>query len=184
MRPASVLSVCAVLFLVACAPPSFVAEVQGETTVAAGPPGVSTLLEAFPSIASFGGLDFNQNQDFKNQGVSKEQVSSAKLKSIQLKILSPADQDFSFLDTLEFYAKAGDREVLVAQKRNIASLGLKAPNPVLEMDLMGEELQPYITAPSMTISVRGKGRMPSKEVRLQATVKLDVQVRLGAVGGS
>jgi hypothetical protein len=30
----------------------------------------------------------------------------------------------------------------------------------------------------MTIRVQGKGRMPSKEVRLQATVKLDVQVRL------
>jgi hypothetical protein len=30
----------------------------------------------------------------------------------------------------------------------------------------------------MSINVRGKGRMPSKEVRLQATVVLDVQVNL------
>jgi hypothetical protein len=169
--------VCALLSLVACGPASFVAEVKGETTVPAGPPGVSSLLEAFPSVAGFSGMDFDQNQDFQNQGVSKDQVASAKLKSIQLRILTPTDQDFSFLDTLEFYAKAGEREVLVAQKRNIASLGIKAPNP-LELDLMGVELQPFLTAPSMTLSVRGKGRMPSREVRLQADVKLDVQVRL------
>jgi hypothetical protein len=178
MRLTSVLSVCALLSLVACASPSFVAEVKGETTVPGDPTGISTILDAFPAIGSFSNLDFDQNQDFQNQGVTKDQVSSAKLKSLQLKVLSPADQDFSFLDSLEFYAKAGDREVLVASKRNISSLGLKAPNPVLDMDLAGAELQPFITAPSMSISVRGKGRKPSREVRLQADVKLDVQVRL------
>jgi hypothetical protein len=166
------------LSLVACGPPTFVAEVKGETTVPGDPTGISNVLEAFPAFGSFTSLDFNQNQDFQNQGVTKEQVSSAKLKSLQLRILTPADQDFSFLDSLEFYAKAGDREVLVAQKKNIPSLGLKAPNPVLDMDLTGAELQPFLTAPSMSISVRGKGRKPSKEVRLQADVKLDVQVRL------
>lgn len=178
MRLAPILPVCALVSLVACAPPSFTAEVKGETTVSADPTGVANLLEAFPAIGSFSSLDFNQNQDFENQGVTKEQVSSAKLKSLQLKILAPPDMDFSFLDTLEFKAKAGDREVLVASKRDISKLGLKAPNPVLEMDLTGVELQPFITAPSMSLTVSGKGRMPSKDVRLQATVTLDVQVRL------
>lgn len=178
MRLASVLPVCALLSLVACAPPSFVAEVQGETTVPAAPSGIFTLLEAFPAIGGFSSLDFDQNQDFQNQGVTKEQVSSAKLQSLQLKVLSPADQDFSFLDTVEFYAKAGDREVRVASKHNISSLGLKAPNPVLNLDLDEVELQPFITAPSMSISVRGRGRMPQKEVRLQADVKLEVRARL------
>lgn len=178
MRPPFLLPVCALLSLVACAPPTFLAEVKGETTIQAAPSGVFTLLEAFPAIGSFSSLDFDQNQDFQNQGVSKDQVSSAKLHSLELKILSPADQDFSFLDTVEFYARTGDREVLVASKRNIASLGLAAPNPVLVMDVENVELQPFITAPSMSISVRGKGRLPPKEVRLQADVKLDVQVRV------
>ncbi len=176
MRLTPILSVCALLSLAACAP-GFVAEVKGETTVPAGPPGVSSLLEAFPAVAGFSGMDFNQNQDFKNQGISKDQVSSAKLKSIQLKIVSPADQDFSFLDTLEFSVKAGDREVPVARKASIPP-GLKT----LEMDLLDVELQPFLTAPTMTLSVRGKGRMPSREVRLEANVKLDVQVRLGPSG--
>jgi hypothetical protein len=178
MRLTSVLSVCALLALVACGPPGFVAEVKGETTVAGDPTGVSVILDAFPSIGSFSSLDFDQNQDFKNQGVSKDQVSSARLQELSLKILSPTDQDFSFLDTLEFYAKTGDQEVLVASRRNISSLGLKAPNPVLVLEVTDAELQPFITAPSMSLSVRGKGRKPSREVRLQADVKLDVQARL------
>lgn len=178
MRLTSVLSVYALLALVACGPPGFLAEVKGETTVAGDPTGISNVLDAFPAIGSFSNLDFDQNQDFKNQGVTKDQVSSVKLQSLELKVLSPSDQDFSFLDTLEFYAKTGDQEVLVASKRNISSLGLKAPNPVLVLDVTDAELQPFITAPSMSLSVRGKGRKPAKEVRLEANVKLLVQARL------
>ncbi len=176
MRLVFLLSLCALLALPGCAPLQFTAEVKGETTVPASP--LPAVLDVFPGIGSFTSLDFDQNQDFQNQGVTKEQVASAKLKSVELKILAPSDQDFSFLDSLEFFARAGDREVKVASRSNISELGLKAPHPVLEMKLEDVELQPFITAPSMSIVVRGRGRMPSKEVRLQADVKLDVQVRL------
>jgi hypothetical protein len=179
MRLVPLLSVCAFLVLAGCSPLRFTAEVTGETTVPASPLGVpSAVLEAFPAIGSFTSLDFDQNQDFKNQGVTKEQVASAKLQALQLRILAPPDQDFSFLDSLEFFARAGDREVLVASRHHISSLGLRAPNPVLKMLLEDVELQPFITAPSMSFVVRGRGRMPPREVRLQAEVKLDVQVKM------
>lgn len=165
------------LSLAACSAPTFTAEVKGETTVPASPV-LGTVLNAFPAISSFAGLNFNENQDFKNQGVTKNQVSSVHVKSLKLKVLSPDDADFSFLDSLEFFAKAGDQEVRIAWKENIAELGLRAPNPVLDLDVEKVELQPYVTAPSMSIIVRGKGRAPAKEVRLQATVALDVQVSL------
>lgn len=165
------------LLLAACSGPTFTAEVKGEATVPGSPLG--GLLDVFPSIGSFTSMDFNENQDFKNQGVTKDQVSSAKLKHVRLQILAPADQDFSFLEQLEFYARAGDQEVLVADRQDIGSLGLRAPNPVLEMNLKGVELQPYMTAPSMSITVRGRGRQPSREVRLQASVAVEVQVGLG-----
>ncbi|MBM7118823.1 hypothetical protein [Archangium primigenium] len=179
MRPLSVLPVCAVLALVACGSPTFVAEVKGETTVPAAPLGEPVPpLDAFPAIASFTGLDFNLNQDFQNQGITKDQVASAKLRSFQLKVLAPADQDFAFLDTLECYARTGDQVVLVASRQNIAALRLSAPNPVLSLELTDVDLQPFLSAPSMSLSVRGKGRMPPRDVRLQATVTLDVQARL------
>jgi hypothetical protein len=178
MRPASLLPAWACLTLIACAPASFDTELKGETTVPAGPPGITELLNAFPAIGSFAGLDFNQNQDFKNQGVAKDEVTSVRPRSIELRLLSPSDADFGFLDTLEFFAKAGDQEARFASKKDISRLGLRAPNSVLRMDVEDVELQPFIAAPSMSVIVRGKGRMPEKEVRLQAVVVLNVKVDL------
>jgi hypothetical protein len=179
MRPASLLPAWACLSLIACSPASFDTELKGETTVPAGPPGVTTLLNAFPAIGSFAGLNFNENQDFKNQGVAKDEVTSVTPQSIELRLLAPDDGDFGFLDTLEFVAKAGDQEKRFASKRDISRLGLRPPNPVLRMDIEEDvELQPFIAAPSMSIIVRGKGRLPEQEVRLQAVVVLNVEVDL------
>jgi hypothetical protein len=178
MRYASLIPPWACLALIACAPSSFNAELKGETTVPAGPPGVVTVLIAFPAIGSFAGLDFNQNQDFKNQGITKDEVSSVRVHSVELLLLSPSDADFGFLDTLEFFAKAGDQEERFARKQDISRLGLSAPNPLLKLEVEDAELQPFIAAPSMSVIVRGKGRMPEQEVRLKATVVLDVKVNL------
>lgn len=177
MRLAPLLKAWLFLSLAACSAPTFTADVKGETTVPASPI-LGTVLNAFPAISSFAGLNFNENQDFKNQGVTKDEVSSVHVKSLKLKILSPDDADFGFLDSLEFFAKAGDQEVRIAHKERISELGLRAPTPVLDLDVENVELQPYVTAPSMSIIVRGKGRAPAKEVRLQATVSLDVKVSL------
>ncbi|WP_224242357.1 hypothetical protein [Hyalangium gracile] len=178
MRLASLIPPWACLALVACAPASFPTELKGESTVPSGPPGTTTGLNAFPPIASFSGLDFNQNQDFKNQGITKDEVSSVRAKSLELRLLSPGTADFTFLDTLEFFAKAGDQEERIARKQDISRLSLSAPNPVLRMDMVDAELQPFVAAPSMSFIVRGKGRMPEQEVRLQAVLVLDVQVDL------
>ncbi len=174
MRLASLLAV-AGLGLAACAPSSFTTEVKGETTVPAGPPGGTTQLNAFPSISSFAGLDFNQNQDFKNQGVSKSDVTSVKVKSVTLKVLSPNDQDFTFLSLVEFFARAGDREERIARRQDVSTLNLRLPNPVLSLNVDDEELQPFVSAPSMSIIVRGRGVMPERDVRLQAVVTLEVE---------
>lgn len=174
MRLASLLAA-AGLGLAACAPSSFTTEVKGESTVPAGPPGVTTVLNAFPAISSFAGMDFDQNQDFKNQGVRKDEVTSVKVKSLTLQVLSPNDQDFTFLDTVEFYARAGDREARIARRQDISRLNLRPPNPLLSLSVDDVELQPFVSAPTMSIIVRGRGVMPDREVRLQAVVTLEVE---------
>jgi hypothetical protein len=177
MRLASLLTA-ASLGLAACAPASFTTQVRGETTVPAGPPGVTTLLNALPAVSSFAGLDFNENQDFKNQGLGKDEVTSARVQTLTIEVVSPNDQDFAFLDSLEFFARAGDREARIAHKENIARLNLRPPNPVLTLELDELELQPFISAPTMSIIVRGRGRMPERDVRLRAVVTLEVQAGL------
>ncbi len=162
--------------LAGCEPGTFYTEVKGVTTVEGDPSPVSTLLGTFPAIGSFSNLDFNANQDFQNQGVSTDQVSSVKVSSLTLKILSPNTQDFSFLDEISFFAKVGDQEALIAQKLRIQSPPL--PNPVLELELTEVELQPFIAAPSMSIVVRGKGRVPPQDTTLEAEAQFRVGVRL------
>ncbi|MBX5482996.1 MAG: hypothetical protein IRZ16_14315 [Myxococcaceae bacterium] len=165
--------------LSACNPNVFPVEVQGETTIPGDPSPIPGLLNAFPGIGSFANIDFNQTQEFQNQGVTKDQVRSVHVDHVQIRILSPETQDFSFLENLQFFASAADQELLVAEKFGIDKLGLKAPNPVLELDVKKDvDLAPFVTAEKMSIIVRGKGRMPPQETRLEATVGVNVEVTI------
>lgn len=165
-----------VLLLVGCQPNVFYVEKKGQTTVSGDP--LNGLLSTFPTIGSFTDMDFNQDQTFQSEGVLKNQVSSVLLDKVQLQIVSPGDQDFSFLQSLQLAVRAGDTEQEVAHKDGIDQLNLPPPNPVLKMDLDGTELRPFVTAPSMSLIVRGKGHAPPQDTTLEATVRLRVAVKL------
>ena len=163
------------LLLAACGAPSFSAEVRGETVVPGDPSPLAGVLNSLPAIGSFTSLDFNEHQAFKNQGITKDEVSSVRVSSLRLRILSPDGQDFAFLDEVRFFAKAGNQEVLIAEALDVAQ---RSPGQELRLDVRDVELQPYVTAPSMSILVRGRGRVPAQDVRLQAVVTLDVKVNV------
>lgn len=168
----------AVALLAACNA-GFPVEVKGETTVQGDPSPIPGLLNAFPNIGSFSNIDFNQTQEFQNQGVTKDQVQSVHMDHVQIRIASPDTQDFSFLENLQFFARANDQEALVSEKFGIDKLGLKAPNPVLVLDVKEDvDLAPFVTAPSMSIVVRGRGHLPPQDTRLEATVGVNVEVKV------
>lgn len=173
MRPALLALTAA---LAGCGPLPFTAALEGEAVIQGSPLGA--LLGAFPQLSNLANIDFDQNQDFKNNDARKANVKSLKLTSLSLRIASPATQDFSFLESLEFYAKAGDQEVKVAGKAGIDQLGLAAPNPTLRLDVLDVELVQLLQAPTLTIVTRGTGRQPPQETRLQAAVKLQVGLGL------
>src|SRR5512140_1988526 len=102
------------LLATGCEPGTFYADLQGETTVKGS--SLPDILNAFSPIASFTNVDFNANQDFQNADITKDQVGSVTVSFLLLKITSPSTQDFSFLDSISFYAKAGDTEALIARK--------------------------------------------------------------------
>lgn len=164
------------LLAAGCEPGTFYADLQGETTVKGSP--LPDILNAFSPIGSFTNVDFNANQDFQNAGITKDQVRSVTVSAFSLKITSPTTQDFSFLDSISFYAKVGETEALIAGKSHIASLDLPAPNPELILDLEPVELQPFVTASAMSIVVRGNGSVPRSDTTIQANVKLKVGVKL------
>ena len=169
-------AVASLLLLAACGSPSFTTEVRGEAVVPGDPAPQSVVLNSLPAIGSFTSIDFNQNQEFQNQGVTKDEVSSVRVSQLRLSIVSPDGQDLGFLDEVRFYAKAGNQEVLIAEAIGVAERGVGKRE--LELGVRDAELQPYVTAPSMSILVRGRGRVPSQDVRLQAVVTLDVKVNV------
>ena len=158
--------------------PAFHSEVTGQTSIPKSPTLIPGVLDWFPTISTFSNIDFSQNQDFKNQGVSKDQVNSVKADSVRLQIVSPNNQDFSFLDNIQFFAKAADQEVKIAEKSSIGQLSLPPPNPILVLDVTGAELKPYVTAPSMNIVISGRGKAPQNDTQIAITVGVQVEVNL------
>lgn len=158
-----------------CGPITFTADLKGQAQLQGNP--LASVLSVFPQVGSFANLDFDQNQDFKNNNAQRAAVKTMKASSFTLRVVSPNDQDFSFLDSIEFWAKAdGVPEAKVAGKANIGALGLTAPNPVLTLDVETTELAPFVRAPAMTLTVKGTGRQPAKDTTLEADVKFLVGV--------
>jgi hypothetical protein len=164
------------LWLSACGPITFTTGLQGDAQLPGSPLG--SLLSVFPQVGNFTNLDFGQNQDFKNNNAARERVKSMTLTSFTLRISAPNDQDFSFLDSLEFFAKADGQEAKIAGKTNIRALDLMAPNPTLVLDVETVDLSPFVRAASMSITVKGTGRQPAKDTTLSADAKFLVGVGL------
>jgi len=153
----------------ACQGYSFRTELKGEATVPGGPEGP---LNGFPVMAAFSNLDFDQNPDFKSQGLVRGQVTAAGAESVKVRVLSPTDEDFAFLDSLQLVARSGDVETLFAEKQGIADLGLSAPNPTLLVDVKAVSLRDHLASPSTSFIVRAKGRVPRKDTRLEVALVL------------
>ena len=154
----------------------FESESKGETTVKGSL--FSSVLGAFPGVAAFANMNVSDSQEFKNQGVGKEDVKSVKLKRLTLKVTAPTDADFSWLSSIKFYAESNGRKELIAQKNGIDGLGLKAPNPQFDLELLDTELKPFVVAPSMSVTTEATGRLPPKDTTLEATVRLGIDAVL------
>lgn len=150
----------------------FEAESTGSTTVEGSP--FSSVLSAFPGMSSFSNMAVSDSQEFKNQGVTKEDVKSVKLKRLTLKVTTPTDADFAWLSSIKFYAEVDGKKELIAKKDGVDGLGLRAPNPQFDLDLLDTELKPYVVAPSMAITTEASGRLPPKDTTIEATVRFGV----------
>lgn len=160
-----------------CGADVFDVTANGQATVPGNPLQVDVLNNLGP-LQGLTNIDIKQDEEFKNQDVSPDDVDSVKVKSFALKILSPSNQDFSFLKSVKFWAEIPGQRVLIAEKLDIDKLGLTAPNPVLQLDVKDAELKQFVTAPSMTISTEAVGHQPRQDTTLEATVTLEVDVNV------
>lgn len=126
-------------------------------------------------------MDLKDSQELKNQGVKPNEIDSVKLDSLTLDIVSPAGQDFGFLDDVSFFIEAPGLE-----KKRIAHGEAFAPGLAhVGLDVDDVELKPYVTAASMSITSEVQGHQPNQETKVKATVVLTVDIDVGglACGG-
>ena len=148
---------------------TFNVHVSAQATVqGSGVPLVGNLLPIdFPG---FSGLDLSQTEQFKNQGVSKNQVQSVKLTSAKLTITAPAGGTFDFLNDLEFDVGASNLPT-----KAIAGLS-SIPQGATELTLTVDdvELAPYVTAASMNITTQAHGTPPQQDTTISAALNFAV----------
>ncbi len=150
---------------------TFTTTIKGSTTIQGNP--VPSIFNLFPQVNNFNDLNFDDNQDFKNNNAQKAHVKTAKVTSFTLKITDPNDQNYDFLDDVKFSVESpGNNTTELAHKTGIAQLGLAAPNPTLVLDVPGEDIAAHIRADDVTFSSSGSGRQPNQNVTVEANVTL------------
>jgi len=123
------------------------------------------------AFGDFTSLDLSSSQEFKNQGVSKDQVDSVKIKRFSLAVTSPPDGTLEFLDRIAFSVTAdGQTTRRVAHKDSIPDAAR-----TVDLDLDGVELAPYVTAPKMSLTTDSTAHAPSRDTVLEATVVFTVE---------
>ena len=142
-------------------------------------PGAS-LLEQFAGdlgFSEFASFSVSENQTLANQGVTKEQIDSVTISELKLTISSPMGTDFTFLDSLSFFASAEGLE-----KRRIASGGpFEMGEDVIILTLDDVELKPYAVASAMQITTEVEGRRPDEETTIDANITMLVDVDVSGV---
>ncbi len=150
---------------------NFDVDVGGKATVPK-----ATVVENLLSAFEFPGFDsIDLSQEFKNQGVTKDDVDNVHLEAMTLTIDAPSDGNFDFLDSLTFFAEADGLD-----KVKIASLA-QVPKGKSSLELVVEkdvDLQPYVVAPSMRMSSHIEGKRPAEDTTISATATLDVDVHV------
>ncbi len=124
-------------------------------------------------FSRFAALDVTQSQEFQNTGASRQHIQRASVSVLALTVLSPANQDFNFIEEIAFFAEApGQPRQRIARK--VVPRGVRH----FDLDLDGIDLTPYVKAESMRITTEVKGRRPASDTRLQVHMGLSMGVAL------
>lgn len=169
----------AVLFMASSCevPLSFEVLQRGQTQVQRCPLGVEVLSSlGFSDLAE---MDFENTQEFANQGVTKEDVTSVRLRSARVTIAMPAESDFSYLDRLAFYAEAeGLPRVLIAEATSFPE-----GEATIDFRALDVELQPYVVAEHMSITTEvDSNGCPRTDQTVDVEVKFEVRATVNGLG--
>jgi hypothetical protein len=134
-----------------------------------------TLLEDLTGDLGFGDLvamDILDAQELQNQGVEPGDVQEVEMVQFDLEATAPEGADLSFLQELELYVEAPDlpRELVAS------SDDFPEGQALVQLDLTGVDLTPYVVSRSMTLVTEIRGSRPSEDTEVTAIWALRVGV--------
>jgi hypothetical protein len=118
------------------------------------------------------GLEIVLGEVQDDHEVGREDISRAELVRITLTVIEPAAADLSFVDRIEVFAEAPDLpRVRVAHLDQTP----RQSNDV-ELEIDDVDLRDYVASDRVTLVARIDGQAPAMDVRVRATVVLDIGV--------
>ncbi|MBX2924058.1 MAG: hypothetical protein KF746_17800 [Chitinophagaceae bacterium] len=132
---------------------------NSETTIEAG-------------IAAFIPFDINtpdietQSEDqFKGHNTARDLVQSITLKELKISIISPEEQNFDFLKSIEIYISADEQEeVKIAWKNDMPDAGAKA----IVLDRSNADLKPYLVSETYRLRLKTTtDKVLNKDVKIK-----------------
>ena len=151
-------------------------EVEDEVTIPEG----STLEDFLGSLdfLGFEGFDITTSKTFDDLGYSKQDVDSVHLERVVLTITDPEDAGFGFLESVTASVEAeGLPRVEVARLTEV-------PDEASEIELVVSpdvELEPYVTAPEMSLQIEASGVRPPQETTVEARAVFSVDIDVSGV---
>ena len=140
---------------------SFDVPVSGEARIPGATGGVLDQVLGSIGFDDLDNLDFDNTQEFENNEVSRDHVSSAKLSSLTLSIADPAGADFDWLDSITFTVSADNLEpVRVAQKEVADGVS------TFDCDLDNVELAPFVREESFSIRTQADANNPPEDTTI------------------
>lgn len=164
--------------LSACGLDNFHVEYEDDTTIPGSP--VGSVLEFAPFGGAFDGVDLLSDQKLRDEGVSADNLDSARVEVLELSVTAGSSFE-TWLDDVAFYVEAeGLPRKLVAEKHGIRQL--PAGTILLDLDCTRVELKPYVAKP-MTITAEATGRPPVEDTQIHARVVVDVDADVSSFLG-
>lgn len=129
------------------------------------------------AVPALGGLGLMLDRAaLQERGISPSDVDSARLIGLRLAVTGGTSFE-AWLDGVSFFVEApGLPRVLAAHKSGMRSL--PAGTAVIELATSGVDLEPYVLAPSSTVSVEASGNQPPVATAIEATATIRVNVNV------
>lgn len=158
--------------VVACGGTLFSIRIEETTTITISEASLVESLLTDIGFEEFTSLDLTDSEELQNQGVEPGDIRETFLVEFSLEAVDPPGSDLSFIDALEVYVEAPDLPRVLIASQDSFPMG----EALIDFELEGIDLTPYVVSQSMTLTTDAAGRRPDEATQVEALFALSVGV--------